>query len=130
MQKPIKWGLLGLGSLLCLAILIYGGVRVLGDADLAAATLFCDTAPGDDYAVLVEQCGDPVWPFGPVTVHITVQHTQTNKVVARFREDVMNDGAGLYASQFEIEWHHDTVRITIDPAEADDIVHEIPLIEP
>ncbi len=107
--------------LLALACLAVGFVHLVfsGKWDYPATQILADTSPDGRYQVQVEQLGEPRGLLGPVTAQITMKNTATGKRIAQFKEEVMNDGAGLYESQFTIVWEKDRVKILINPAEAE-----------
>ncbi len=128
-QKAFKIGFAVLTAAVCMAILTFVCIALLwsADFDFPATEILRETSSDDAYEVVVEQLGEPEWPFGPVTARITVRNQKNGKRIARFKEEVMNDGAPLYPSQFTVNWQADRVLIFIDPAESECIAHTIML---
>ncbi len=129
MKKVVKIICITAGALFCLAFLFYIGIGILwsADFDFPVTEIAHEVSPDGRYEITVEQLGSPVWPFGPVTSRVTVKSTERGKRIARFKDEVSNDGAGLYAGQFTFEWHDTEVKIIIDPAESSNIEHIVEL---
>ena len=77
-------------------------------------------SPDEEYSLTFEQMGDPVWPFGPTDVRLTLKNHR-GKIVERVSTQVFNDGGS--ADEYNvasISWNDDAVIVVLRACEMED----------
>ena len=77
-------------------------------------------SPDGEYSLVLEQMGDPGWPFGPTDVRLTLKN-HDGKIVERVSTQVFNDGGN--ASEYNVasvSWNDDSVIVVLRADEMED----------
>ena len=114
MGKILRNSLLFLGALLLVSVGSFVYVtryRVQGVAQ--------ELSPTEDAKVILQQIGDPGWPFGPVKGRVTLH--RRGRIAAQAEILVSNDGDGLSAGSWQVEWFPAGVQVTISGSEQPDM---------
>ncbi len=82
-----------------------------------ATTIDTQTSSDGRYTLALQQIGSPAWPFGPVTAQVKLKDGK--KTIEAQKVEVYNDGAPLMATNWDVEWHDDSVVIIVDLGEMD-----------
>lgn len=84
------------------------------------------SSPDGEYSLVFEQMGDPVWPFGPTDVRLTLKNSN-GKIIKRVSTQIHDDGA--CAREYHIAsvaWNDDAVVIVLRGSEMQDKEVSIP----
>ena len=73
-----------------------------------------------EYSLIFEQMGDPVWPFGPTDVRLTLKNSD-DKVIKRVSTQIHDDGcnAGEH-NVVSVSWNDDAVVVILCGQEMQD----------
>lgn len=68
-----------------------------------------DTAvsPDEKYELILQQVGDPDWPFG--STHARVVLKEGDKIIKKYRFDVYNDGGNIADNSWIVTWYDNSV---------------------
>lgn len=66
-----------------------------------------DMSPDGKYELILQQVGDPDWPFG--STHARVILKEGDKIVKKYRFDVHNDGANISDNSWIVTWYNQSV---------------------
>lgn len=68
-----------------------------------------DTAvsPDGKYELILQQVGDPDWPFG--STHARVVLKEGDKIIKKYRFDVHNDGGNISDNSWVVTWYNNSV---------------------
>ena len=119
-SKIILFILLGLIALLFLAgslfVAFWGGAfNFLFPKEVATYH-----SPNGEYTLILEQMGDPAWPFGPTDVRLTLKNSG-GKMINRVSTQIHDDGS--CASEHHISsvsWNDDGVVVILRGSEMQD----------
>ena len=84
-----------------------------------------ETSPDGEYTVAFQMVGQPVWPFGPTSVKITVAQTKSGEKIKVIDTKIQDDGATLHKNNWEVVWKEDAVEIILKGSEQQDAVHTV-----
>ena len=74
-------------------------------------------SPDGEYSLVFEQMGDPIWPFGPTDVRLTLKN-QDGKIIDRVSAQLSDDGGN--ANEYNIasiSWNDDAVIVILRASE-------------
>lgn len=75
-------------------------------------------SPDGQCEVVLQQIGDPEWPFGPT--HARLVLNKDSKKISQYRFMVLNDGGVLNQDDWSVNWEETCVRITVTGEEQPD----------
>jgi hypothetical protein len=75
-------------------------------------------SPDGQYEVLLQQIGDPEWPFGPT--HARLVLNGESQKISQYNFVVLNDGGCLIQEDWSVIWEETCVKITISGKEQPD----------
>lgn len=64
-------------------------------------------SPDGKYELILQQVGDPDWPFG--STHARVVLKEGDKIIKKYRFDVHNDGANISDNSWIVTWYDSSV---------------------
>ena len=64
-------------------------------------------SPDGNYEIILQQVGDPDWPFG--STHARVVLKNGNTIITKYKFDVHNDGANISKGSWSVDWNEDSV---------------------
>ena len=77
-------------------------------------------SPDGEYSLVFEQMGDPVWPFGPTDVRLTLKNYD-GKIIERVSTQLSDDGANAHEYNIaSISWDKDAVVVVLRASEMED----------
>lgn len=68
-------------------------------------------SPDGEYSVVLDQVGEPDFPFGPVKARISLK--AGDKTIRTVDTEVWDDGANLGAQSWNVEWREDGASVTL-----------------
>jgi len=98
-----------------MAAVLFIGCAFVYYEHIHAETVDTRISPDGRFTLALQQIGSPGWPFGSVTVQITLKNGR--KTTGKQRVEVYNDGAALQVWNWDVAWHADRVVITVDLGE-------------
>lgn len=66
-----------------------------------------DVSPNEKYELILQQVGDPDWPFG--STHARVVLKEGDKIIKKYRFDVHNDGGNISDNSWIVTWYDNSV---------------------
>ena len=66
-----------------------------------------DVSPDGKYELILQQVGDPDWPFG--STHARVVLKEGDKIIKKYRFDVHNDGGNISDNSWIVTWYDNSV---------------------
>ena len=83
-------------------------------------------SPDGEYSLVFEQMGDPVWPFGPTDVRLTLKE-YNGKIIERVSTQIQDDGANASEHNVvSVSWNNDAVVVILRGSEMQDKEVAIP----
>lgn len=83
-------------------------------------------SPDGEYSLVIEQMGDPQWPFGATDVRLTLKDNN-GKIIERLSTQLNNDGANASEHNIaSISWKSDSVIVILRASEMKDKEVSIP----
>lgn len=77
-------------------------------------------SPDGEYSLVVEQMGDPGWPFGPADVRLTLKNSN-GKIIERVSTQIFDDGANAGERNIaSISWNDDRLVVVLRASEMED----------
>ena len=77
-------------------------------------------SPDGEYSLVFEQIGDPVWPFGPTDVRLTLKDNN-GKIIERVSTRINDDGTNASKNNIaSISWNDDEVVVVLRASEMKD----------
>ena len=77
-------------------------------------------SPDGEYSLVFEQMGDPVWPFGPTDVRLTLKNSN-GKMINRVSTQIHDDGTCACEHNISsISWNNDAVVVILQGSEMQD----------
>lgn len=118
MKKILKW----MAAVLLAAVIITAGT-MLYSTKYKVTALDQAVSPDGEYTVLLQQIGEPDFPFGYTHARLVLKNSGHTVVKTRF--DAANDGAPLCSENWSQEWKEDYVEVVITAEEQEDAVYTL-----
>ena len=80
-------------------------------------------SPDGKYELILQQVGDPDWPFG--STHARVVLKEGDKIIKKYRFDVHNDGCNISDNSWIVNWYDNSVTYLIYAEEQSDQLYRI-----
>ncbi len=110
MKKNLKWIVI---SIVIILLAVFGYIKYVQDFKLSLVT----SSINNDYETKLYMVGKPVMPYGPTKCRAKIYH-EGNEIQS-YDFTLYNDGANVFADDFEFEWHEKFVRIIASASEMD-----------
>lgn len=81
------------------------------------------TSPDGEHKLILQQIGDPVWPFGET--HARVILKKGINTITKYKFDVHNDGANISKGSWSVDWNEDSVDCVVYGEEQSDQLYRI-----
>ena len=82
-------------------------------------------SPDGRYELVFQAVGEPDFPFGRSHARLVLKEGE--RITAKYRFDVANDGKTLWPENWSVEWREDCVQAVISGEEQEDVCYTIPL---
>ena len=112
MKSKVLKIVLGIETIIIIVIIIWLAFysRVSGTTELLR-----ETSPKGDYVLVINEKGEPDWPFGADHLEVTLfENTGSGCYRVSFDADVYNDGG---RAGYKVEWLDDGVQIALSGEE-------------
>lgn len=80
-------------------------------------------SPDRQYILIMEQIGEPAWPFGSVNGEFKLE--KNGEVICRKKFSVADDGAGLAHNEPVVSWEDTCVRARVSGSEQEDMMYTL-----
>ena len=117
---------LAAAAVIMIAAVMIAGLLFLYRTEWRLTDRGTEVSPDGRYRILVQEKGEPDFPFGNSHAKVTV-YGGDGEVIQTFLEDIADDGARFDADNYSVEWTSDTAVITLKGSEQEDKVVVIPL---
>ncbi len=125
MGHKLAVGCLTVFLILAALAAIFSGLLVYA-SEYRVTEIDREASPGGQYIAVFQMIGEPKWPFGPVKGRVIIRRAD-GQTISKETHTIFNDGAGLHESGWTLEWRADSVKITLNGGESEDIVYSVPL---
>lgn len=109
MKAWVKW-LCGVFAFLILCALCLVGVLYY-ESELRIQTIDENVSHDGNYTVVLQQVGEPNWPFGAVKARIVFE--QNGSTISKYDTQISNDGGNLWTGSWIVSWKVDSVEVIL-----------------
>ncbi len=129
MKKEIKIPLIIITSIISVFLIFWIGIIIAWNWPVKTELrdVANEISPDGKYEAILQQVGDPGWPFGNTSLKITIKNAESNKNIEIIESSVADDGSNLFEKNWEVVWLDTSVNIILRGSEQKDVLHTIEL---
>ncbi len=129
MKKQIKAIIIFVSVIISFFIVCWVGIVIAWNIPIHKEinNISTSVSPNGKYEAILQQVGDPDWPFGSTSLKVIIKNIETNKNIDVIESSVADDGSNLFEKNWEVVWYDTDVDIILKGSEQQDAIHTIQL---
>ena len=116
-RKPSVRGILGILALINIMIFVLAGSFTY-TTKYKIHEVSYSTSKDGKYILLLQQVGDPDWPFGHTHARLVLKNE--SGIITKYHFDVANDGGNVHPDLWQVTWRENCVEAVISGEEQND----------
>ena len=129
MKKQMKAIIIFVSVIISFFIVCWVGIVIAWNIPIhkEIKNISTSVSPNGKYEAILQQVGDPVWPFGSTSLKVVIKNIETNKNIDVIESSVSDDGSNLFDKNWEVVWYDTDVDIILKGSEQQDAIHTVQL---